>query len=434
MNTVEIIIKKRRGEPLSKEEIESLASGFVRGKIPDYQMSAFLMACFVTPLTESEIFYLTDAMLRSGVTIDLPGTGRPVIDKHSTGGVGDKISLILVPLMAACGVGMAMLSGRGLGHTGGTIDKLESIDGFDTALTPAKFKRILRTTGMAISGQTEKIAPADRDIYALRDATGTVPSIGLITSSILSKKLALQSDGIVFDVKCGNGAFMKTENAARQLAESLLGICKRFERPARAVITAMSQPLGHHIGNYLEIVETILFLRGNQSEDLAEVTFTLGKQILDMAGIESNSKKSVSLMKDRLTSGAALDKFRQLVKACGGSIDLFDNPIAYHSPKASEIVPSPGSGYISSMDTELIGRAAVALGTGRTTKEEKVSRHAGIILYRKIGERVEKSEPLLALFADNRKKLAAGKALLQNAMRFGRSAPRERRTILKVIK
>ncbi|MCK4656008.1 MAG: hypothetical protein KAT85_03230, partial [candidate division Zixibacteria bacterium] len=220
----------------------------------------------------------------------------------------------------------------------------------------------------------------------------------------------------------------------RQLAESLLGICKRFERPARAVITAMSQPLGHHIGNYLEIVETILFLRGNQSEDLAEVTFTLGKQILDMAGIESNSKKSVSLMKDRLTSGAALDKFRQLVKACGGSIDLFDNPIAYHSPKASEIVPSPRSGYISSMDTELIGRAAVALGTGRTTKEEKVSRHAGIILYRKIGERVEKSEPLLALFADNRKKLAAGKALLQNAVSFGRSAPRGRKTILKVIK
>lgn len=434
MNAVDIIIKKRRGEPLSEKEIEFLVSGYVKGKILDYQMSAFLMACFVAPLTESETFYLTDTMLRSGVTVGLPGTGRPVIDKHSTGGVGDKVSLILVPLMAACGVDMAMLSGRGLGHTGGTIDKLESIDGFNTALTPARFKRTVRTTGMAISGQTEKIAPADKAIYALRDATGTVPSIGLITASILSKKLALKSDGIVFDVKCGNGAFMKTENEARQLAESLLGICKRFERPARAVITDMSQPLGYHIGNYLEVVETLLFLRGSQIDDLAEVTFALGKQILDMAGIETNPKKAVSLMKDRLTSGAALDKFRQLVKACGGSIDLFDNPIEYHKPKASEIVLSPRSGYVSSMDTELIGRAAVALGAGRTTMGEKVSPHAGIILYRKIGERVEKSEPLLALFADNRKRLAAGKALLQGAMRFGRSAPRDRRTILKVIK
>jgi pyrimidine-nucleoside phosphorylase len=434
MNAVDIIIKKRRGEPLSKKEIASLVSAYVKKKIPDYQMSAFLMACFVAPLTQSETFYLTDAMLRSGVTIDLPGTDRPVIDKHSTGGVGDKTSLILVPLMAACGVGMAMLSGRGLGHTGGTIDKLESIDGFDTSLTPSKFKRIARATGMAISGQTEKIAPADRDIYALRNASGTVPSIGLITASILSKKLALQTDGIVFDVKCGNGAFMKTQKEAGQLADSLLGVCKRFERPARAVITDMSQPLGHYIGNYLETVETILFLKGNQAEDLAEVTFALGKQILDMAGIEPNSKKAVDLMKDRLTSGAALDKFRQLVKACGGSIDLFDNPIEHHIPKASEIVPSPRSCYISAMDTELIGRAAVALGAGRNTKEEKVSRHAGIILYRKIGERVEKSEPLLALFADNRKKLAAGKALLQDAVRFGRSAPRGRRTILEVIK
>ena len=434
MNAVDIIIKKRRGEPLSKKEIASLVSAYVKRKTPDYQMSAFLMACFVTPLTESETFYLTDAMLRSGVSIGLPGTDMPLIDKHSTGGVGDKISLILVPLMAACGVGMAMLSGRGLGHTGGTIDKLESIDGFDAALTPARFKRIVRTTGMAISGQTEKIAPADREVYALRDASGTVPSIGLITASILSKKLALRSDGIVFDVKCGNGAFMKTEKEARQLADSLLGICKRFERPARAVITAMSQPLGYHIGNYLEIVETILFLRGNQIDDLAEVTFSLGKQILDMAGIESNSKRAVSLMKDRLTSGAALDKFRQLVKACGGSVDLFDNPMEYHNPRASEIVPSPRSGYILSMDTELIGRAAATLGSGRTAKGEKVSRHSGIILYRKIGERVEKSEPLLALFADNRKKLAAGKALIQDAVRFGRSAPRARKTILKVIK
>jgi pyrimidine-nucleoside phosphorylase len=434
MNAVEIIIKKRRGEPLSKKEIKSLVSAYVKRKIPDYQMSAFLMACFVTPLTENETFYLTDTMLRSGVTIGLPGAGRPVIDKHSTGGVGDKISLILVPLMAACGVGMAMLSGRGLGHTGGTVDKLGSIDGFNTALTPARFKRIVRTTGMAISGQTEKIAPADRDIYALRDATGTVPSIGLITASILSKKLALQSDGIVFDIKCGSGAFMKTDKEARQLADSLLGICKRFERPARVVITDMSQPLGYHIGNYLEVVETLHFLKGNQIDDLAEVTFALGKQILYMAGIESDSKKAVSLMKDRLTSGAALDKFRQLVKACGGSIDLFDNPIEYHNPKASEIVPSPRSGYLSSMETELIGRAAVALGAGRTTKEERVSRHAGIILYRKIGERVEKSEPLLALFADNRMKLAAGKALIQDAMRFSRSATRGRRTILKVVK
>jgi thymidine phosphorylase len=329
---------------------------------------------------------------------------------------------------------MAMLSEEGRRDDDGVIGKLESISGFDASLTHAGFRRVLKSAGMAVSSATERIAPVEKQIRALQRASGTVESVGLTAASILSRKLALRTDGIVFDIKCGNSALTRTEKEAKELAGCLLAVSRRLNRPARAVITSMSQPLGYHIGTYLEVVEAVLFLQGRQIDDIAAVTFALGAQILNMAEIERSRKRAVDLMKDRLTSGEALNRFRELVSACGGSVSMLDNPNEHHEPKASAIVLSPADGFISALDIGLIEEALAALGATRARAGGKSDPHAGVILYHKVGDKVEKSEPLMAVFADNRKKLAEGKTLLQSALQFGKSPPGRRRTVLRIVK
>ena len=405
MNTIEILRKKRDRQSLTKEEIDFLISGYTKGKIPDYQFSAFLMAAYLNGMNKDETAALTNSMLYSGKVLDLSSIKGVKVDKHSTGGVGDKTSLIIAPIAAAAGVYVPMISGRGLGHTGGTLDKLESIPGFKTDLTLNQYKNALKKTGAVLIGQTKEIAPADKLIYALRDVTATVESIPLITGSIMSKKLAEGIDALVLDVKTGNGAFMKEMKDAEQLAYSLSDTAKAFGKKCIAFITDMNQPLGNYIGNWLEVVESIQVLREGKKNDLTELSLVLAGAMIYLGKKARTLEEGIEKAITTLNSGRAFDKFLEIVKAQGGDITYLINPEKYPKSKFHKKIKLMNEGYLSFVDTYEIGMAAIDLGAGRLKKEDKIDPKAGIIFNYKIGDKINKGDVVAELFSDSDKKI-----------------------------
>jgi len=405
MNTVELIRKKRDGAALTRPEIESLIGGYVRGEVPDYQMSAFLMAVCCRGMSPEETAWCTDVMLHSGAVVDLSSIPGRKVDKHSTGGVGDKVSLILAPMVAACGVPVPMISGRGLGHTGGTLDKLESIPGFRTGLSIDEYRDAVRDTGLVLSGQTADIAPADRRMYALRDVTATVESIPLIAGSIMSKKLAEGIDALVLDVKTGNGAFMQTYDDALALASALVAIGTGCGKETVAFITAMDQPLGMMIGNWLEVVESVECLKGKNVPDLMDLTYVLGGAMVHLGGRAATIAEGIVQCRSAIWSGRAYEKFLQAVERQGGDSSLLREPARYPVSKLSLEVRASSSGYITGFATRRIGVLAVELGAGRLKVGDPVDPKAGIILSGKIGDRVGKDD-LLGVIRTDREDLA----------------------------
>ncbi|MEO0297361.1 MAG: thymidine phosphorylase, partial [candidate division WOR-3 bacterium] len=404
-NILSIIEKKRDGIALTKEEIEFFVEKTVKGEIPDYQISALLMAIYFQGLNEDETYFLTEAMRNSGKTIDILGVS-PLLDKHSTGGVGDKVSLILAPIMASLNVYIPMISGRSLGHTGGTVDKLESIPGYKTDLNIEEFRRIVKKVGCSIIGQSEEIAPADRIIYSIRDVTGTVPSIPLITASILSKKLSLNLEGIIFDVKIGSGAFMRKFDDAKNLAESLVSISKKMGVNAKSLITDMNEPLGFMVGNRLEVMETVFYLNGAEIRDLDIVVKNLCAHLLLMAKKVDNLDSGKEMVDNLRKNGKALKKFFEMIKEHGGNTELleFSRIDDFIKVKFIEFVESEVEGYIKRMDAKLVGEAARILGAGRFKKEDKIDPAAGIILHKKVGSYVKKGGKIYEIRCNDERK------------------------------
>jgi pyrimidine-nucleoside phosphorylase len=393
MNVVHLISKKRDGHELSDFEIGALIDGYVRGDVHDYQMAAWAMAVYLRGMTVAEIASLTERMLHSGVTFKWPAGEAPKVDKHSTGGIGDKVSLPLAPLLACCDLQVPMISGRGLGATGGTLDKLEAIPGFRTDLSTAEFQDVCRRVGCVISGATADLVPADRKLYALRDVTGTVPSIPLITASIMSKKLAEGLDALVLDVKWGSGAFMKTYDDAHALARSMVDTGRRMHVPTTAIITDMNQPLGRMAGNAVEVNESVDALTGKGPADLMEVTLELGAELLVLTKHEPSLGKAKARLQQAIDSGAGLEKFREMVAAQGGNLDA-PRPVA----PASEVA-SPRAGYVAKMDTEALGRVVIELGGGRKKLGDVLDLSTGFEMLVRLGDEVEPGQPLVRLFA-----------------------------------
>ncbi len=414
MRMYDIIKKKRDGGELSKAEIDFFIKGYVDGSIPDYQASALCMAIFYSGMTEEETAQLTLAMAHSGDTVDLSRFGKDTADKHSTGGVGDKTTLIVAPIAASLGCIMAKMSGRGLGHTGGTIDKLESIGGFNTALSPEEFFNTVEKTGLAVVGQTGNLTPADKKLYALRDVTATVDSIPLIASSIMSKKLAAGAHTIVLDVKCGSGAFMKTPEDAKALALEMVKIGNNCGRNTSAVITNMDTPLGNNIGNALEVKEAIDVLKGNGPDDLRKVCLGLATQIVALSkGIDK--KEAEKLTENALLSGKAFEKFKEWISAQGGNSQWIENPALFPEATHEKDIIADRDGFISQMDAEIIGTASVILGAGRETKDDTIDMSAGIILRKKTGDEIKKGDILATLFTcDEACFLSAEKKFLES--------------------
>ena len=421
---VEIIGRKRDGGILTSEELHWVISSYTRGDIPDYQMSALLMAILFRRLDPGELAAWTEAMLHSGDVIDLSHVSGPKVDKHSTGGVGDKVSISLVPIVAACGLTVPMISGRGLGHTGGTLDKLESIPGFHTELSRQEFLAVVHQHGFVLAGQSETLVPADRLIYALRDATGTVPSIPLIASSIMSKKLAEGLDALVLDVKTGRGAFMKTLQDARELTDTMVGIGRAHDTTVIAVFTAMDQPLGREVGNASEIAESIDVLRGEGPPDLTEVVFKLGTEMLVAGRLAGSSSEAAELMSRAVDSGRALERFGDVIAAQGGDRAVLDDRTRLpHAPHIQHL-RSPRSGYVTTCDALDIGIASVRLGGGRNRKEDEVDPGVGITVEKKLGEKVEGGEPLATIRYRDERRLANTVAILEHAWEISdRAAP-----------
>ena len=421
----EIIAHKRDGLALSQAEVEQFVSGVVSGDFKDYQSSALLMAILLNGMTSDETGWLTEAMIRSGRVVELPEITRPKVDKHSTGGVGDKVSLILAPLVAACGLCVPMMSGRGLGHTGGTLDKLEAIPGFRTNLTDAEYRAQLASLHQAMIGQSADIVPADRKLYALRDVTGTVESIPLICSSILSKKMAEGIDSLVLDVKCGLGAFMKTEAEARQLAESLVAISARMGKPTSAILTRMDEPLGHMIGNSLEVIESIDCLRGKGPSDLMEVTYAISAEMLILGGIESTQEGAMTALKGAIDSGKALEGFRALVEAQGGDGTVVDNyKCLPRTEKTKDIVLNNDSQmYVKGLDARSFGEAACILGAGRVSTNSIIDPSVGIELLKKVGQAVQPNEAIARIHYQGMDPLEAAEARLEKAIKLSSKKP-----------
>ena len=418
MLMTDLLAKKRDGGELSGEEIRFMIDGYVRGEIADYQMSAMCMAILLRGMNDRETLDLTMAMMHSGEVVDLSGIEGIKADKHSTGGVGDKTSLMLCPMVAACGLRIAKMSGRGLGHTGGTLDKLESFPGYNIAIGERRFIENVNRIGIALIGQTADIVPADKKLYALQDVTGTVPSIPLIVSSIMSKKLASGADVIVLDVKCGSGAFMKTEEQARELARGLTRIGKLAGRKCAAVITDMDQPLGRAVGNALEVKEAISVLRGETKGDLLELCLTLGSCILTEAGVAADREEARAMLRATIESGAALKKLGELVEAQDGDArDVYDTARLPVAP-VQLAVPSETAGYLSHMDCEKVGLISMHLGGGRVTKESKIDLSVGLVLDKKVGDRVEKGESLGTIHASTEEKAREAAALLRACCTF----------------
>jgi pyrimidine-nucleoside phosphorylase len=433
MNPVEIIRKKRQGEVLTSKEINFMINNFSNNKIPDYQFSAFLMAIFFRGMTTKETSFLTEAMLHSGKMINLKEINGYKIDKHSTGGVGDKTSLILAPIAAAAGVYVPMISGRGLGHTGGTLDKLESIPGFRTDLSLKKFKSVLKKTGAALIGQTKEIAPADKVIYSLRDVTATIESVPLITASIMSKKLAEGINGLVLDIKTGSGAFMKSGKEAIKLTESLVNTAKAFNINAAAFITDMNQPLGTHVGNWIEVVECIKILRGEVKNDVYDLSTKLAGAMIYLAGKSKSIDSGTDYAKEIIANGKAYEKFIEMVRAQGGNTSFIHNPEKYPKSKYSDKFIAYKSGYINKIDTYEIGMASVELGAGRKSKEDKIDHKAGIIFNFRTGEKVRKGDIIAHLYADSKDKIKQAKKRMSEAISIKEEKTQKIRLIKKII-
>ena len=397
MRPYEIIHRVRDGRPVPPEAIAGLVEGYTAGAIPDYQMAAFCMAVFFRGLPEDGLEALTRAMLESGEVLDLSDLPGAKVDKHSTGGVGDKVSLALAPLAAACGVKVPMISGRGLGHTGGTLDKLESIPGFRVDLPVERFREIVASVGACLVGQTDRLAPADRKLYALRDVTATVESIPLIAASILSKKLAEGIDALVLDVKVGSGAFMKRREEARRLGRTIAGLARRMGKRVSALLTAMDQPLGREVGNANEVREALALLRGGGPEDLRWVTVELGAEMLRLGGAAPDLERGRRRVEEAIADGSGLFVLRRLVEAQGGDPRALDDPDRLPRPAGSLEVRSAAAGVVEAIDAEALGLAAVALGAGRARVEDRVDPAVGLTLRKKVGEPVERGEPLCAI-------------------------------------
>jgi len=433
MNVYELVKAKRDGRELAREEIEFLVSGFSLGAIPDYQFSSFLMAVYFQGMTFAETTALTMAMMNSGKVFDLSGIPGPKIDKHSTGGVGDKVSLVLAPLVAACGVKVPMVSGRGLGHTGGTLDKLESIPGFRTDLSFAEFRQGLNRNGFAMMGQTKELAPADKKMYALRDVTATVDSIPLIAASIMSKKLAEGIEGLVLDVKTGNGAFMSEVAQSRRLAETMIAIGKDMGRKVMALITDMNQPLGRAVGNSIELIEAIEALKGKGEPDLMEVTMTLAAQMLLMSRVARTSQQVCDRMGQAIGSGAALEHFRRMVKLQGGDPRVIDDYALLPTARFQFTLGAPRSGFVQEMDTLRIGMLAVELGAGRQKQDDKIDPAVGFWFRRKAGDRVQKGEVVVGVLANDPKPGKRIAAELGDCIRIGARRPEPTRLIHEIL-
>jgi pyrimidine-nucleoside phosphorylase len=427
---IDVIRKKRDGGELSGSEIESLVNAYTAGDIPDYQISAWLMAVVLRGMTRAETAVLTDAMLHSGEVLDLSSLSAKKVDKHSTGGVGDKTSLVLAPLAAAAGVAVPMISGRGLGHTGGTLDKLEAIPGFNVNLPVTQFRRVLESCGCAMIGQTAEIAPADRKLYALRDVTGTVESPYLICASIMSKKLAEGIDALVLDMKTGSGAFMKSEEDAAFLAELMVETGERMGKRVVALITDMDQPLGCMIGNALEVVEVLEVLRGDGPEDLRQLCLELAGWMLHLGGVCDSVAAGKQKSEKLISSGKALDKFRQMVELQGGDPHVIDDPKELPQALHTVTLSSPRGGYLTSLKCEQIGTACVVLGGGRERKEDAVDPAVGIVLHKKVGDAVSAGEPLATIHYNTEARAARARQLLEDSYHIADSPVHQKRPLI----
>lgn len=423
MNMYDLIVKKKRGGELAKDEIDWMIREYTAGRIPDYQMSAMMMAVCFVGMSAEETKDLTLAMAHSGDMLDLSAISGTKVDKHSTGGVGDKTSLVLAPLVASLGVPVAKMSGRGLGHTGGTIDKLESFTGFHTDLTPEQFIRNVNTIHIAIAGQTANLAPADKKLYALRDVTGTVDQMSLIASSIMSKKLASGADGIVLDVKTGDGAFMKSLDDARALAEEMVSIGKLAGKDVSAVISDMDQPLGNAVGNALEVKEAIRTLKGQGPEDLERLVLVLGSLMTVKAGKAENTEEAERLLRESLESGRAFEVFKAFIRAQGGNPEEAEHPELLPSAAYQESVCAEADGFVSNIHTEEIGRICLLLGGGRETKESAIDLSVGLVLCKKKGDAVKKGDTLAVIHASNPEKLSEAKKRLLDSYEFTSQKP-----------
>lgn len=422
-NPVSIIRKKRDGKEVSKEEIEYLVKQYTRDELPDYQMSAFLMAAYLNRLNNDEASALTSAMLHSGKVLDLSDIPGKKVDKHSTGGVGDKLSLILAPIVASCGVPVPMISGRGLGHTGGTLDKLESITGFEVDISLERYRSILKECHMVMAGATEDIAPADKRLYALRDVTATVESIPLIAGSIMSKKLAEGIDALVLDVKFGSGAFMKTIEEAKELAETLVNIGESFGKETIAYLSNMNQPLGYKIGNWLEVEESIDALNGKGPSDVMTVTHQLAGTMIYLGGKASTVSEGIEKSKRAIAKGRAMETWKKLVEAQEGDRSLMDNPGKYPKADHDFTIKAKRDGFVSAMDAYEIGMASVELGAGRRVKEDTIDPAAGFVLEKKIGDSVKKGETIATGFTNNKQAIDAVTESFSQAVTIGDEKP-----------
>ena len=431
MRAVDIIEKKKRGLKLDREEIAFLVGGYVDGKIPDYQMAAWMMAVYFQDLDHEETTALVELMRDSGDLIPLTGVQGPTVDKHSTGGVGDKTTLALAPLVASCGLKVAKMTGRGLGHTGGTLDKFEAIEGFRPTLPNDVFKANVNRDGLAVVGQTANLVPADKKMYALRDVTATVDHVALIAGSIMSKKLAVANDALVLDVKVGSGAFMKTLDDARRLARLMVRIGKNLGRKVRAVITNMDQPLGIAVGNALEVQEAIDTLKGHGPEDFVDLVLELGAHLLVMCKKAPNDAKAKALLRSKIESGEAYERFERFVVAQGGKLESLDR---LPSVKKKHALVADRDGYVHGMDAEAVGLAAMKLGAGRETKEQEIDLAVGITMAAKVGDRVKKGDPLCHLHYRSKKTLDAALKQLEGCFRIQKAKVSRPPVVIDVVK
>ena len=418
MNFLDIIQKKKESKALSEEEIKYFIENYVKGEIPDYQVSAFLMAIYFNKLNLDETYYLTKAMIDSGDRVDLSEVPGSKVDKHSTGGVGDTVTLVLGPLLASVGLVFAKMSGRGLGHTGGTLDKLESIPGFNINIGGKEFVEILKKSNIAVIGQTENIVPADKLLYALRDATATVDNVSLIASSILSKKIALGTDALVLDVKVGNGAFMKDVPSAIELSKLMVSLGKKFGRNTKAIITSMNEPLGDAIGNSLEVIEAINILKGEKSGHLKDIALRIGSKLMIMEGLAKSEDEAIKVLEEKISDGSAIEKFKEMVELQGGDSSYIDNTDKFKKSTIIKEIISEETGFVKSIEAIEIGIASRDLGAGRHKKGDVLDLSAGIYLHKKVGDFVEKGEKIATIYTEKENEVEGAINRIKNAYAF----------------
>lgn len=433
MLPVEIIKKKRNKKTLTKQEIKFFVEGFLAGKITDYQMTAFLMAVHINGMNDNETFDLTEIMLNSGKTIDLGYIKKVKVDKHSTGGVGDKTSLILAPLVASCGIAVPMISGRALGHTGGTLDKLESIPGFNVNYSIEEYKKIIEKTGVVLIGQNEDFAPADKRIYSLRDVTGTVDNISLITASIMSKKLAEGADALVFDIKIGSGANLQDYKESIKLTKYLISVSKKFGKKAIAVLTDMEEPLGYKIGNWLEVEECLEVMTGKKISDLNKVNNVLSGAMIYLGGKAKSIEEGEKVAEQKINDGCAYKKFLEIAEVQNGDVKYVKDWKNYKRANYSKKITSEKEGYINEMDAFMFGMASIELGCGRKKADDKIDKLAGIILNKKCGDKITKGEEICELWAEEESKLNEAKKIVEDAIVIKKTKPRKRKLIIDII-